>query len=178
MLSMTSPKKKRSHAQESNLLFEKVLSEYEKGSGEIDNKQFVYMIHNHFRWEQISYVMPFHNVSTTVAAHEWRLMYRLNEGMEYHHHLKVAESTLDKAGYGLFSDRTFNCDDVISVYIGDVVRSNKSHRSEYAIEFKGIGSIDAKSGISDEAKLFVGCHFVNDKTYENCITDNRKKIQF
>ena len=82
---------------------------------------------------------------------------------------------MDQAGYGLFADRTFYCDDVISVYIGDVVRTNKSHRSSYEMEFKGIGDIDAKSGIRDGEKLFLGCHFANDKPYENFITDSRKK---
>ena len=171
----TSGNIRKSHARHSNVLFHRVWIEYEKCSGDTDNKDFVNMIDIHFRWEQITYVMPFQNVSTTKQAHEWRLMYRLKEGMEYHHHIKVGESNLHQAGYGLFADRTFHCGDLISVYIGDVVRTNQSHRSAYAIEFKGIGDIDAKFRISDGAKLFLGCHFVNDKSYENCITDNRKK---
>ena len=46
--------------------------------------------------------MPLYNMNVLAPGKEWRLMYRTNEGMEYHNHLKVKKSTVKTAGYGLF----------------------------------------------------------------------------
>ena len=118
--------------------------------------------------------MPFDNMNVLAPGKEWRLMYRKNEGMEYHNHLKVKKSTLKTAGYGLFADRTFCHNDIISVYLGDNMRST-INPSPYAMDFSGLGTIDAKAGIMDNSHLLLGCHFVNDKNYGPVSIDKRKK---
>ena len=165
---------KHTHAQQSNDIFEKVSEEFERGSGDIHNNDLQKNIEYHFHWEQISYVMPFDKMNVISTGKEWRLMYSTHESMEYHNHLKVKKSTLKTAGYGLFADRTFFHNDIISVYLGDNMRSTINH-SPYAMDFSVLGTIDAKAGIMDDAHLFLGCHFVNDKHYGSVSIDKRKK---
>ena len=68
----------------------------------------------------------------------------------------------------------FFAGDIISVYLGVNVR-RKSNLSQYAMDFSVLGSLDAKAGIRNEANLFLGCHFVNDRTYMDTNCDKSKK---
>ena len=43
------------------------------------------------------------------------------------------------------------------------------------MDVSGLGTLDAREGIQDDAKLLLGCHFVNDKKFGNGTVDNRKK---
>ena len=87
-----------------------------------------------FLWEQISYVMPFDGIRVHSSGSEWRLLYHTDDDMEYHNHLKINISTLDNSGYGLFADRTFFKNDIISVYLGENV-TPKAKFSPYAMDF-------------------------------------------
>ena len=165
---------KKTHAQQSNDIFKDVSDEFENGSGNLHNEKLKNNIDHHFHWEKISYVMPLDKMNVSAPGKEWRLMYRTNEGMEYHYHLKVKNSTFKTAGYGLFADRTFCHDDIISVYLGQNFRTTTNH-SPYAMDFSGLGTIDPKAGIMDDANLLLGCHFVNDKSYGSVSIDKRKK---
>ena len=43
------------------------------------------------------------------------------------------------------------------------------------MDFSVLGTLDAKAGIKDDSKLYLGCHFVNDIHYGNATIDKRKK---
>ena len=85
--------------------------------------------------------------------------------MEFHNHIKVKVSTISNGGYGLFADRTFIPGDIISVYLGHKEDITRKTTSQYAMYYSSVEHIDAKMGVADEAKLFLGCHLENDKCF-------------
>ena len=105
---------------------------------------------------------------------EWRLKYRESDGSNYHNHLVVKESTIKGSGHGLFADRTFIAGDILTVYLGNLVRRNKSN-SSYKLDFSPIGVIDAVCGIQENAVLYLGGHFSNDICHLGVVSDKRKR---
>lgn len=164
----------KTHAQQSNDIFQNVSDEFEIRSGDLHNDKLKHIIDHHFHWEKISYVMPFDKMNVLAPSKEWRLMYHTHEGMEYHNHLKVKNSTLKTEGYGIFSDRKFCHNDIISVYLGDNMRST-INTSLYEMDFLGLGTIYPNDGIMDNSHLLLGCHFVTDMHYGSVSIDKRKK---
>ena len=101
------------------------------------------------------------------------LIDRVNEEMEFRNHITVKVSTIRNGGYGLYADRTFIPGDIISVYLGHKEDIN-TETSPYAMDYSSVETIDAKTGVVDEGKLFLGCHLVNDKCLMDGKYDKRK----
>lgn len=78
-------------------------------------------------------------------------------------------SGVDKVGYGLYVDWTFNYGDIISVYMGH------KNTSVYYMHFSDTDVINAKMGFENGVLLFLGCHLVNDRIFEGKVHDQRKK---
>lgn len=161
------------HAAHSNVIFQEVGCKFEESLGDINSEDLRELITKHFRWEQISYTLPFDGIIMLSKGSERRLLFRSNHNGEYLHHLKIHKSTMKKAGDGLFADKTFVIGDVISVYLGENVLSC-NNVSPYAMDFSGLGVIDAKSDVMDGAMLLLGCHFANDLNLSGSSVDKRK----
>ena len=96
----------KAHSNNPNDILKKASEVFEEESGDVGNNRLIELISNHFRWEQITFVNPFDQLSVRSCGKVWRLMYCTSGGMEYHNHLMVKESTLEQAGFGLFADKT------------------------------------------------------------------------
>ena len=131
-------KKQKTHAEESDNMFQQVSEWFEEVEVDIKDAELNRIINMYFLWEQVSFVKPFDNMSEMTVGKEWRLMYRTQDGLEYHSHLKVKESSLEEAGHGLFADRTFYAGDIISVYVGANVRSKRNLERENIRVYKSL----------------------------------------
>ena len=60
----------KTHANEMNQLFHEISDDYEGAGGEMTDK-LIQKINNHFRWEQISFVMPFDKMREITEGKEW-----------------------------------------------------------------------------------------------------------
>ncbi len=74
--------------------------------------------------------------------------------------LKVKESGLPGGGWGLFADRHFEKDQILTVYYGKVVNPNKKRKSNYRLGHKG--KVIAPDTNNSNVPLLWGGHIAND----------------
>ena len=74
--------------------------------------------------------------------------------------LKVRESGLPGGGWGLFAERHFFKDEIITVYYGKVVDPNKKKKSNYRLGHKG--KVIAPDTNNSNVPLLWGGHIAND----------------
>ena len=171
---MIQKKRKNSCASVSNQIFKEFetiflenIDEYNTNSTEINE-----YINEHFHWEKVSYLSPIERVTMTESVNEWRLKYRIRKGLAWKNHIFVQESTIIGAGNGLYADRTFVKDDIISVYMGKVSKSFKQNCT-YKLAV-GNYAIDGQSGIQKGGHMYLGCHLANDIIHREIRADGRK----
>ena len=76
------------------------------------------------------------------------------------HWLKVKESGLPGGGWGLFADRHFFKDQIITVYYGKAVNQNRKRQSNYRLGHKG--KVIAPDTNNSNVPLLWGGHIAND----------------
>ena len=81
-------------------------------------------------------------------------------GYNAEHWLKVKESGLPGGGWGLFADRHFEKDQILTVYYGKVVNPNKKMKSNYRLGHKG--KVIAPDTNNSNVPLLWGGHIAND----------------
>ena len=88
---------------------------------------------------------------------------------EYHAWVTVKESGLNDAGYGLFAERNFSKNDVITVYLGYHVDSDVNN--PYAIDYVPKGKsatgkrVSVDGGFPEYRQMYLGAHMTNDPNW-------------
>ena len=86
--------------------------------------------------------------------------------------LSVRPSTIPGAGLGLFAERAFRENQIISVYLGDKMRRYYKAPSTYALQLNYQHNIQPNNN-----RLYLGAHFANDAKFlpEVPVASNKKK---
>ena len=98
-----------------------------KAGGNIGNGEWQSLIENHFQWELVLLLSPLSTEEGNEHPTLRRLRYRTDINGAWSVHLYVTASGMENAGNGLYSERRFRPDDIISVYLGKRVRNKNTH---------------------------------------------------
>ena len=164
---------RKSGASKSNTLLGEVGHNFEHHGGLLSDK-LIELLTLNFRWEMVRNVAPLAAMKLNEIPNHWKLQYRICDKSKFHNHLYVKESGMKGAGYGVFADRYFVEGDIITVYLGKVVR-NKRSKTTYKYDFGELGAIDPGKGMMDGQCLYLGAHFINDICHKGVYKDTRKK---
>lgn len=91
----------------------------------------------------------------------WTIKVRSTVGGSLMSWLKIAKSTLDEAGYGLFADRDFKSDETIGFYLGEIRSLNSDTQSVYRIQIDDC-IIDGPGRPTNGKFMYYGMHMAND----------------
>ena len=128
---------------------------------------FVYPINPHGFFHTPGFIDKY-NVSYTLSVFE---RHKQTHQSKYSTgkipHITIRTSTITEAVYGMFAERIFVKDDIISVYMG-IISSKIDHTSNYCMKIKN--GVFLKPSPD---KCYIGDHKSNDRDFYILIKDNR-----
>lgn len=137
------------------------------------------LIDSYFQWDVVYPINPhgfFHtpvfidkyNVSYTLSVFERdKLTHQYKYSTGKIPHISIRPYTISEEAYGMFAERTFIKDDIISVYMGSIYYKIYP-TSNYLMKIKTVVFIK-----SSPDKCYIGAHKSNDRDYYFLTKDNR-----